>query len=213
MENRHRTISTWAIPILIGVVVGLIAALISLFFMANARKTVLTAHLAETQAARPTRPFATITSTMTATPEYTSTPTPSLTPRFDLEEVLDDAQDDIDDYDFGTARENLLPLIDQVSDLKSLSEINALIGDAYSGEGLYRMANYYYELAYTQQGNPKNLYKLALTYSATGQTVKALEKFEALLAYPGSDADEYREIAEDSLSYLRMYTGTITPTP
>lgn len=213
MDYRHRTITAWAIPILMGVIVGLFIALISLFFMSNARRTVLTAHLAETRAAIPTRSFATNTPVLTATPESTATPTPSPTPQFDLEEALDEAQDDIDDYDFGSARESLLPLLDQVADLKTLSEINTLIGDSYSGEGLYRMANFYYEEAYTQQGNPENLYKLALTYSATGQTVKALEKYEALLAYPGSEADEYRNIAEDALGVLRMYTGTITPTP
>jgi hypothetical protein len=211
--NKYRNWSQWAIPTLTGVIIGLVIAIVGLLYMAQARSTVLLASIASTRAAIPTRPFASKTPVYTATLHATPTSTPAPTQEYNLDAVLKDAQDDLDMGATKQIRDVLLPLLDKVTDLKNLSRINAMIGDSYTADGFLSFANYYYEQAYNQQGTAENLYKLALTYGATGQSAKALEKFEALAAYPGSEADEYRTMAEQQLSYLRLYLGTITPQP
>jgi hypothetical protein len=211
--NKKFSWSQWAIPALTGVIIGLLVGMICLVYMAQERSTVLLANIASTRAAIPTRPFASNTPSQTATHHATSTATPAPTQEYNLDAVLTDAQDDLDMGDTEQIRETLLPLLEKVTDLKNLSRINAMIGDTYTADGFLSFANYYYEQAYTQQGTAENLYKLAITYGATGQSAKALEKFEALAAYPGSEADEYRSMAEQQLSYLRMYLGTSTPQP
>jgi hypothetical protein len=215
----------WLIPGLVGLSLGVVLACLGTISLVRSRSNVIASNVRASQSPTSQPPIATAiphaTSTNTAEPTKTVTPTVSVIPTVfttptvsaEYEQLLSEAESKIENGDPAAARKILLSLSDAKADLKTLSRINELLGDTYLSEGLFKMANGYYGTAYSQYCNPHLLYKLSITYSATGNRYRALEVSTQLLNWPGEDADLYRDFARMQIDLLRKMLNLTIPTP
>ena len=141
-------------------------------------------------------------------------PPPTATPdlRTQYDEIFYKAERAMDEYDLEKANAFLYPLTTkELSDLDN-ARLYGDLGKIEIYNGHARMACSFFEKQFTYEKTPLVLLSTAMACAEGGDLDKAMDYYQQIVDWPGSDADDYRDMAQSALDAIKQSLGLFTPT-
>lgn len=193
--------STKALPFIAGLLIGVVASLLIGVMILNQRQA-----MAIQNAILTATNTATIMATWTAT-SLPATPTSTPLPPKTTEDLIREAERAMNKGDIEAARAILIPLTGMEQTSAIFARIYADLGDIEYNESHYRLACGYYKRQLNYEYTFEVLVTNAVTCEAGAVYDYALQCFQDIYNWPGTEADEYRDAALAEIEWIKAVEG------